>query len=568
MADYKVYGTSKKAPFSLTIHRGESMVLLAMDWKDARPPDDFVGFSIEFREPGKTRFSIVSNRIGFPFTKAKKQPSTKSPIQMFRWVYFPFNAEQDGKYRFRVTAKFMNAQNQLSDGGVQEAEIALGSETHRGKVNVSFTRGFISSQAFVDRYAVKGKVSGLLPGTASKGLSFKPTHTKAADAYAWMGFEARRCLLDLLKGAVDDPTAKVRMIAYDLNVPEIVSHLESLGDRLRIIIDDSADHGKAGSAENSAATRLGKTAGAANVRRQKLGGLQHNKFIVVDGKSRKKVLCGSTNFSWRGLFVQNNNVVVLTGKTPVEHFGKAFESYWTNKADAVGAFPGAGSGDWEPLGIAGIEGDVTFSPHNAKTAKPKELGDDIEAAKSSVLYSLAFLAQTGGAIRTAVKKVTKAPDIFVYGIADKEVGGLDLTEPSGNPRPVFPAALAEHVPEPFKSEPAGGGGIRMHHKFVVIDFDTEDARVYLGSYNFSPAADRDNGENLLVFRDHRIVTSYMVEALRIFDHYSYRVRRLEADATGGKIELRLPPRAPGETPWWTKYYDEPIRVRDRKMFAK
>jgi phosphatidylserine/phosphatidylglycerophosphate/cardiolipin synthase-like enzyme len=42
-------------------------------------------------------------------------------------------------------------------------------------------------------------------------------------------------------------------------------------------------------------------------------------------------------------------------------------------------------------------------------------------------------------------------------------------------------------------EPTGGGGIRMHHKFVVIDFDKPTARVYLGSYNFSSPADIKNG---------------------------------------------------------------------------
>ena len=59
----------------------------------------------------------------------------------------------------------------------------------------------------------------------------------------------------------------------------------------------------------------------------------------------------------------------------------------------------------------------------------------------------------------------------------------------------------------------------MHHKFVVIDFDNPTARVYFGSYNFSEAADTSNGENLLLIRDRRIAISYMVEALRIFDHY-------------------------------------------------
>ena len=53
--------------------------------------------------------------------------------------------------------------------------------------------------------------------------------------------------------------------------------------------------------------RLAASAGAANVQRQHMGKLQHNKFIVVDGRAVKKVLCGSTNFSWRGLYAQANN---------------------------------------------------------------------------------------------------------------------------------------------------------------------------------------------------------------------------------------------------------------------
>ncbi len=42
----------------------------------------------------------------------------------------------------------------------------------------------------------------------------------------------------------------------------------------------------------------------------------------------------------------------------------------------------------------------------------------------------------------------------------------------------------------------GGVGNRMHHKFLVIDFDKPTARVYLGSYNFSSAADVKNGDTI------------------------------------------------------------------------
>src|SRR5262249_28128950 len=134
---------------------------------------------------------------------------------------------------------------------------------------------------------------------------------------------------------------------------------------------------------------------------------------------------------------------------------------------------------------------------------------------SSLFYSLAFLYQTPGRILDAIKKVTADNNLFVYGISDHPVGGLDLQKPDGNVKPVSPAALTGNVPEPFKSEPTGGGGTRMHHKFVVIDFDKPTARVYMGYYNFSATADTKNGENLVLIRDRRVAVSYVVEALRI-----------------------------------------------------
>ena len=129
-----------------------------------------------------------------------------------------------------------------------------------------------------------------------------------------------------------------------------------------------------------------------------------------------------------------------------------------------------------------------------------------------------------------------------------------------------PAALKKNVPEPFKSEPTGGGGNRMHHKFVVIDFDKPTARVYLGSYNFSVSADEKNGENLFLIRDRRVAVSYMIEALRIFDHYHFRVAQKEPGARK-KLFLVRPPRKAGEKPWWAEHYTSALKIRDRELFA-
>lgn len=569
MADeFQVSGQNPDALFTLKLHRGDGMTLLAMNWKDDTPPDNFVGFAIEYKEPDGDRFYTVKNRICFPgvnYKDPKNLPTLRSPIQKFRWVHFPRNADFPGEFTYRVSPVFMNNLKELSYGQPQTASIELRRQTCPDKLNVAFTRGFVSSQAFVDRYLSKGPIATLLPARAEEGLTFVPTHPQTTDALKWMGFEARSAILEALDQAIADKKAQVRVVAYDLNEPDIVSRLEKLGSRLQVIIDDDGSHGEPDSAENQAEQRLSSSAGAQNVKRQHMGKLQHNKTIVVDGPKTKTVVCGSTNFSWRGFFVQANNAVILSGTNPVKVFRSAFDNYWNN--DKPADFAKTDSANWTDLGIEGIKGKVAFSPRSKADALLDSIANDVGKTRSCLFYSLAFLYQTPGAMQDAIKKVSLDDEIFVYGISDRKVGGLDLQKPGGNVSPVYPSALAgKTVPEPFKSEPTGGGGNRMHHKFIVIDFDKPDARVYLGSFNFSSAADTQNGENLVLIRDRRIAVSYTIEALRIFDHYHFRVSQRDAKKAKKKLELALPPK-PGQVAWWKEDYEDPRKIRDRELFA-
>jgi hypothetical protein len=567
--EFQVSGQNASALFTLKLHRGDGMVLVAMNWKKGKPPQDFVGFAIEYKEPKGDRFFPLTNRLGFRGASGNVNPnvlSTRlSPIQKFRWVHFPWNAELPGEFVYRVTPVFMNDADVLSYGEAQEAPIELRRETYPDLLNVAFTRGFVSSQAFVDRYESAGDISTLLPAEAADGLTFVPTHPKADEALAWMGFEARSAILEVLDNAVADKNAQVRVVAYDLNEPDVVSRLEKLGPRLKIIIDDSQDHGKTGSSETQAATRLSASAGAANLKRQHMLKLQHNKTIVVDGPKGQTVVCGSTNFSWRGFFVQSNNAMILQGASAVALFQAAFDNYWSQKPKDFG---GTASAKWRDLGLSGIDARVAFSPHASSNALLQTVADDIgKHTRSCLFFSLAFLYQTPGPILDAIKEVSASDKNFVYGISDRKVGGLDLQKPDGNVSPVYPAALTKNVPAPFSKEPTGGGGIRMHHKFVVIDFNKPTGRVYLGSYNFSSPADIQNGENLLLIRDRRIAVSYVVEALRIFDHYHFRVTQQEAKEAKRELVLAKPPRKAGEEPWWAEDYTIARKIRDRVLFA-
>jgi phosphatidylserine/phosphatidylglycerophosphate/cardiolipin synthase-like enzyme len=297
-----------------------------------------------------------------------------------------------------------------------------------------------------------------------------------------------------------------------------------------------------------------------------MGDLQHNKFIVVTGPNLHKAVYGSTNFSWRGLFVQNNNAVAVTGAAATKPFRDAFDAYW--QSDDVTTFGAGPPAQWAELNLQGIDARVSFSPHSAQNALLATIAADIsDHTTSSLFYSLAFLYQTKGPIRDAVKKITEDNKLFVYGISDRKVGGIEVQTPDGNLAPVSPSALSANVPQPFKSEPTGGGGIRMHHKFVVIDFDKPSARVYLGSYNFSSPADLSNGENLLLVRDRRIAVSYMIEAVRIFDHYEFRGLQVQAKTARKTLVLHKPPRAAGEVAWWSEDYTNPQKVKDRLLFS-
>jgi phosphatidylserine/phosphatidylglycerophosphate/cardiolipin synthase-like enzyme len=102
--------------------------------------------------------------------------------------------------------------------------------------------------------------------------------------------------------------------------------------------------------------------------------------------------------------------------------------------------------------------------------------------------------------------------------------------PGRGPVPFGPAALTKDLPEPFKAEWTGGGGIHMHHKFVVCDFNGEKPVVFTGSSNMAAGGEQGNGDNLIEIRDPKVVIAYAVQVVSIFDHYGFRNRMKTAKA--------------------------------------
>jgi phosphatidylserine/phosphatidylglycerophosphate/cardiolipin synthase-like enzyme len=574
--------------------RGERMCLVGMDV--AEPEPDFVGFSIEVKSPGETDFQPLRNRVAFSYDKPVDQSvdgfrnysSLEAPFQKFRWVHFPYEPKS-GTYIYRVTKQHMPRDDRLKAGTAITLDIP-DLIIYDDFLDVGFARNFASSQAYAEKYKNNPNV---IPANANDGLKF---HKVAGDVYQWLGFEAYDLIMNFLKEVADDESLTLDFLAYDLNEPDIVGLLVKMAGRLRAIIDNSGSHRPPNSAESQAAKRLAASAGAKNVKRMHFRNLQHNKVLIAKKNGQPlKVLFGSTNFSFRGIYIQANNALLFYAPEAAALFENAFQFAFDNAENNARTFakhPIATK--WHLIHVPGKPlAHFCFSPHADTGLSLNPLGAAIDQATSSVFFSIAFLYQTkSGPTRESIDRLMQK-NVFSYGISDQR-GGLTVHKPDGSLGIVSFNYLAGITPMPFKAEWSGGKGIHEHHKFVVTDFSLPTAKVFTGSSNLSPSGEAGNGDNLMMIEDARVATSYAIEALRVFDHLHFRTIMSDAFAGAKRtkkstkrskaaksargpaqpskaqaaLTLKKPTAISGQPAWFAEYYQSGSqKEHDRMLFA-
>ena len=567
MNDFTNTATSKS--LTLKLWRGERMCLIAMDV--ANPEPDFVGFSIEVKSPGETAFMPLRNRIAFSYPSAtapsvttpKQFSSLQAPFQKFRWVHFPQNPKP-GIYSYRVTKQHMPKDGTLKPGDSATTTISLDAQLYSGFLDVGFTRGYASSQAFTEQF---GNTPNFFPPLTPAGGGAGPTFNKSvapAGAYQWLGFEAYDLIFGILNEVATDPTLSLDAFAYDLDEPDIINGFAKIGKRLRIIIDNSGNHAPATSGPSQAAKTL--TAVKATVQRMHFKSLQHNKVLIVKRNgSPIKVLCGSTNFSFNGLYLQSNNTLVFEGPDAAG----LFEQYFNAALTAPGTFPTSDLATKWHL-IQPQDGPAVrfcLAPHGNADLSLNPVAAAIDQATSSVFFAIAFLAQTKttDTVRAAVDRLTSKP-VFSYGISDKS-NGLSVKKPDGTSGIVSWNYLRKSI-GPFAAEFSSGSGIHEHNKFVVTDFSLPTAKVFTGSSNLSESGEEANGDHLIMIEDPRVATSYAIQAILIFDHLHFAAS-MNAVKNPTQLLLQKPIAiAKAKATWFARYYEEnsPL-ARDRELFS-
>jgi hypothetical protein len=572
MAGISTTNQASEGALSLLLRRGERMCLIGMN-VDPEPGPDFVGFAIAVKSPKSPDFWELRNRLAFdyppdkPVTGYRENPTSTAPLQTFRWIHFPQDTHA-GDYQYRATMMHMDGAGTISAGLSATASISLCDETVPGVLDIGFTRNFASSQAFTEKFPDPASRKLIIPAGGADGLAFDKSKAPAG-VYDWLGGKANDLLADMLEAAAD-PATTLDVMAYDLNEPDFVAKLEAIAKRgnagapsLRILIDNSGSHNEPKSAESQAAARL--IAAGAMVVRHHFISLQHNKVLIVRrGGLPVMAVGGSTNFSFRGLYIQANNLLLFRDPDICALFGQAFEI----------AFKGLAAWEADPFhniwhasanDAIGIRACFSPHPHNSDLSLSPLTGA-IEQASSSVLYAIAFLNQdTRGPVRKALDALVQKP-LFSYGIANRDTG-LKLMKPDGSQGVVDFEFLAAHAPEPFASEWSGGAGITIHHKFVVTDFNLPTAKVFAGSSNLSMSGEEGNGDQLIQIGDSRVATAYAVEALRMFDHLHFRTRMKDAKDNTQQLTLQKPPAA-GRDSWFAPFYvDASQKARDRMLFS-
>jgi phosphatidylserine/phosphatidylglycerophosphate/cardiolipin synthase-like enzyme len=76
--------------------------------------------------------------------------------------------------------------------------------------------------------------------------------------------------------------------------------------------------------------------------------------------------------------------------------------------------------------------------------------------------------------------------------------------------------------------------VYIHHKFVVIDAETDAPTIYTGSANMSDGSMHGNDENLLEIKGRKALAhAYLAEFMRLYEHYRARASQAGDKPPGG-----------------------------------
>ncbi len=290
---------------------------------------------------------------------------------------------------------------------------------------------------------------------------------------------------------IDNASSNVYLAAYsftDMEIADALVRAHSRGLDVRVVVDGD----KAGSdavyylRSNGVPVR-----DDGNDER-----IQHNKFIVIDGRI---VVTGSVNFNEYSFTGTYNNMVVVAHPLLAQNYRDEFMEMWGGTYH--GGAPTQRTRMTILLNGTPVLVENYFSPDDSPATRLAEL---IDAAEREIDAMLLIITLSDVASRLVWKQVIEGVRVAV--LVDDE------------------NAYARYSMYPYIEEnglmaETDHGSMILHDKVFVID----DV-VWTGSMNPTYSGNSKNDENVLVIHDPRIAAMYREEFWRRFERYGLPVR--------------------------------------------
>jgi phosphatidylserine/phosphatidylglycerophosphate/cardiolipin synthase-like enzyme len=500
-----------------------TLVLLAFDWPEGAR-EDFLGFAVS-RVPGfRTKDghiedkSWLPNRVGFDGPVTGKMhadfPSNTSPLQKFMWWDARIDDPDRGKEFAYTVYPVVGTSDDLKMldecGTVHKLRIPLQEEKGIGTY---FNRAVVSSQAFSKKFGDLDE-SGL------------------GDALSWLANGLEKVVPAFLskgssiEGAIYHMTDKwwVRPALHKVRKASIVFNQTRRDDANADAVEELAS---AEQVEFLPRTR-------ANI--------MHNKFLVrIEGKTPVAVLAGSANFTTEGIATQAN--VLHTFQS--EKLARLYLERKQLLGDDPTISETAKEAGWSKSVTVGDAKISVFFPPEPKPGRESldRIVEAVKKAKQSVMFCLfsptdeelrdaAFdAADEGKMMYGLINSISERIDEDEEPTNAAEKAKVEIYHRSRDHKDVFAHDLypSDSAPDGFwfetSSLPGAGSKfpVYIHHKFVIIDAETDKPTVFTGSANMSGNALYRNDENLLeITGSPRIAAIYLAEFLRLYEHYRAR----------------------------------------------
>lgn len=543
-----------------------SLVLLALDWSDGAERQDFLGFAIR-RTPGfldlatgaVAASSWLPNRLSFSGPPPQGQPdfdSNTAPIQKFMWWDARLEGVAPGQtlvYEvFPVTGQ-PNALVLLQDAG---ATLTISLPEHRQHgIGTWFNRAVMSSQAFSRQVAALRLASGRKPSAAQ----LKALRT-------WLANGMEHPVPDFTAASGDSIVGAIYHLTDTLWVVPALKPAMSAKD-IALVYDAKVEKDKQGNPKPNVSQDAIDELTAVTFKPRDKTNIMHNKFLVSGSKLLLKtkgvatgLTCGSANYTTEGFTSQAN--LVHTFESP------QLATLYLERFRLLSGNPTLGQtkkcSGWSQttsVGDAGVR--VFFSPEPGNPGDPSEsietIVQAIHAARSSVIFCL--FTPTDKDLRDACFSVGDAGKMMfglVNRVAREEPGltptasgkipadqlaELEIYHRSKDAKDTIGAEFfsANNVPAGFVREMNIFPGekapsyppVIIHHKFVVIDAETDSPVIYTGSANMSGNSVFKNDENLLEIKGSpRLAQIYLSEFLRLYEHYRARAKFIQWKQSG------------------------------------